>query len=118
MRQERLMRFAGQHVIIIGIAFAMSCACTQKAPPKIEETRNFNATLLCDGTRTVMVRFTPFAAHLESDGASADLTQQPSADGLLYVGNGHGLHTRGDEATWTDAKGIRHRCRDRTAENR
>jgi hypothetical protein len=63
----------------------------------------------------VTVRFTPFAAVLESDGVSADLTQQPTSDGFLYRGGGQSLHARGNEAAWSDDKGVTHQCQERLA---
>jgi hypothetical protein len=100
---------------MIGVACWMSVACAPKMPQAINGVRNYNATFLCDGTKIVKVRFTPFAAALESDGASADLTQQPTADGFLYTGGGQSLHARANEATWSDGKGATHQCRERLA---
>jgi membrane-bound inhibitor of C-type lysozyme len=83
-------------------------------PRKINEVRNYNATFVCDETRIVKVSFTPFAAVLENDGLSTDLTQQPAADGFLYTDGRQSLRARGNEATWTDSGGTTHQCRERT----
>jgi hypothetical protein len=86
-----------------------------RTAPKIDNTRNYDATFVCDGTKVMKVGFTPFATTLASDGVSADLTQQP-ADGLLYTGGGQRLQAHGNEATWTDNKGVSHRCREHAGE--
>jgi hypothetical protein len=85
-------------------------------PQKISEVRNYNAAFVCDGAKLLTVQFTPFAAALESDGISADLTQQPVADGFLYTGGGQSLRARGNQAIWTDVKGTIHQCQDRAAD--
>jgi hypothetical protein len=102
---------------MIGAVFLTSVACAPKMPQQIEEVRNYNAIFVCDGARVVKVSFTPFAAVLESDGASADLTQQSTADGYFYTGSGQSLRARGNEATWTDSNGAAHQCWERTAES-
>jgi hypothetical protein len=118
MRKEPLMIFSGRHFLLIGIVFWTSVACVPKMPQKIDEVRNYNATFVCDGTRMVIVNFTPFAAALESDGVSADLTQQPATDEFFYTGGGQSLRARGNEATWIDNNGAAHQCRERLAEIR
>jgi hypothetical protein len=95
-----------------GVVCWASAACAPQMPQKIEEIRNYNATFLCDGTKLIRVSFTPFAAALESDGVSTDLTQQPAAGEFLYAGGGQSLRARGHEATWTDGKGAAHQCRE------
>jgi hypothetical protein len=107
------MTFASQHLLIIGLVCWTSVACAPSR--KIDNTRNYDAAFVCDGTKVVKISFTPFAATLASDGVSADLTQQP-ADGLLYTGGGQRLQAHGNEATWTDNKGVSHRCREHAGE--
>lgn len=111
------MTLSGQYLLIGAVIWAFA-ACAPTMPRKIEETRNYNATLLCDGSRVVKASFTPFAAMLESDGVSANLTQQPAAGGLLYTGGGQSLRAHGKEATWTDNHGAGHQCQERPAEDR
>jgi hypothetical protein len=111
------MRMTGQY-LMIGLLCTACVACTsKKIPERITESRNYNGTFLCDGSRQVQVRFTPFKAELESQGAIVEMTQQPSPDGLLYAADGQNLRTRGDEATWTDGGGAIHHCRDVTSLN-
>jgi len=111
-----VITFSGQHLLAIGVVFSLSVACAPKMPQKIEEVRNYNATFVCDGARVVKISFTPFAAVLESDGVSADLTQQPAADGFFYTGGGQSLRAHGNEATWTDNNGAARQCQERPAE--
>lgn len=110
------MRVLVQYILPIGMAFSMTAACAPTPPPKIGGVRNYKATFLCDGTQMVKVSFTPFAAVLESEGASVDLTQQPAADGFLYAGGGQSLRAVGNKATWTDSKGARHQCQEHIGE--
>jgi hypothetical protein len=102
---------------MIGLLCTVCAACASKTPERITESRNYNGTFLCDGSRRVQVRFTPFKAELESQGTIVEMTQQPSPDGLLYAAGGQSLRTRGDEATWTDGSGAVHHCRDVTSVN-
>lgn len=111
------MAFSGPHIFVIGVVFGM-VACAPQRPPKINEVRNYNATFLCDATREVKVSFTPFAAVLESDGISTNLTQQPATDGFLYTGGGQSLRAHGSQATWTDGNGATHQCQERTNQSR
>ena len=104
-------------LFMIGVVLWTAAACSSKPPEKIDETRNYNATFVCDGAKVIKVSFIPFAAVLEIEGVSANLTQQPAADGLLYAGGGHSLRARGKEVTWTDNNGAGHQCLDRTAES-
>jgi hypothetical protein len=103
----------GQQFFLIGLLCAVSVACapTRPAPERITEVRDYNDTFLCDGDQRMQVRFTPFAAALEFQGASIDMRQQPTADGLLYTGGGQSLRAHGDAATETDGKGAVHNCR-------
>ena len=101
------MKIPMQQLLPIGLLCAMSVAC---APERIREVRDYNARFVCDGSQPVQVRFAPFNAVLESQGASVAMTQQPAADGFLYTGGGQSLRARGDEATWTDGKGAVHQC--------
>ena len=74
-----------------------------------------------DETRNVIEAFLKSAkqpAVLESDGVSADLTQQPAAHGFLYTGSGQSLRASGNEATWIDSNGAAHQCRERVAKGR
>lgn len=109
------MRITGQY-LMIGLFCVASAACASKTE-KIIESRNYNGTFLCDGSQQVQVRFTPFKAELESQGAIVEMAQQPAPDGLLYTADGQSLHARGDEVTWTDGKGALHHCRDVTSLN-
>lgn len=99
-----------QALTVLAMGFA---GCTPAPPPKIGGVRNYSAAFLCDGETAVNVQFMPFAAVLESDGLSIQPTQQPVADGYLYAGSGHSLHANGNDAIWTDGRGIAHRCRER-----
>ena len=101
------------NLLLAGAGALMPVACAPTMPQKINEVRNYNATFLCDGTKVMTVAFTPFAAVLESDGVSADLTQQPAADGFLYTDGRQSLRAHGHEATWTDGNGAAHQCRER-----
>jgi hypothetical protein len=87
------------------------CA-SEKAPEKIQETRNFNASFVCDDGQRLQAHFVPYKAVLESQGMSVGMTQQPAADGCSYAGGGQSLRGRGYEAMWTDEKGVVHHCRD------
>lgn len=109
------MTFMGRRSLMIGVACWAFAACAPKMPETIDKVRNYNALFLCDGARQVKVSFTPFAALLESDGASAELKQRPTADGFLYAGDGQSLHAHGNEAIWSDQNGATHQCRERTA---
>ena len=109
------MRRTGQY-LPIGLVCTFSAACASKTE-RITESRNFNGTFLCDGSQQVQVRFTPFKAALESQGAIVEMAQQPAADGLLYTADGQSLRARGGEATWIDGKGAVHHCRDVTSLN-
>ena len=110
------MRFSSQHLLVIGLVLGASVACAPVTPQKIGGVRNYSATYLCDGARTAKISFTPFAATLEMDGVSTDLTQQPVADGFLYAGGGQSLRAVGNKATWTDSKGARHQCQEHIGE--
>jgi hypothetical protein len=100
-----------RRLLVIGLC-AMSAGCAaQKAPEKIQETRNYNAAFLCDGGTRIQAHFTPYRAVLESQGMSVDMTQQPAADGFLYAGGGQSLRGRGPEAMWTDGAGAVHHRR-------
>jgi len=96
----------------IGLLCAMSAACASRAPEKILETKNYNATFTCDAGQQIKAHFAPYKAVLEVQDESVDLAQQPTADGYLYTGGGHSLRGKGYEAMWTDAKGAVHHCRD------
>ncbi|HEY4077120.1 MAG TPA: MliC family protein [Rhizomicrobium sp.] len=85
------------------------------APAKISAVQDFNASYLCDGGRSVHMRFEPFKAELQSQGVSADLVQQPTADGFLYAGGGQSVRARGHDATWTDDKSVVHQCHEAIA---
>ena len=90
----------------------MCAACAPERPPdRIQETRNYNASFLCDG-QPVQVHFSPYNALLESQGGSVAMSQLPAADGFSYAGDGQSLRGRGYEATWTDGTGAIHHCRD------
>jgi len=107
------MKLARQHLLMIGLLSAISIACASERPPeRIQETRNYNASFLCDGGQRVVVHFAPYQAVLESQGVSVDMAQQPAADGFSYAGGGQGLRGRGYEAMWTDGTGSVHHCRD------
>lgn len=106
----------GRH-FLIGVLGWTSLACAPQMPQKIEDTRNYNATFLCDGTRLMKVSFTPFAAALESDGVSNDLTQQPAGGEFLYAGGGQSLRARGHRAVWTDSRGAAHQCLEQAMES-
>jgi hypothetical protein len=108
----------GQHLVLIGLLCTIFVACaSQKTPERIMESRNYNGKFLCDGSQQVQVRFTPFRAELESQGAIVEMAQQPAPEGLLYTTDGQSLRARGDEATWTDGKGAVHHCKDVTSLN-
>jgi len=112
------MRMTGQHLLMTGLLCAVCVACaSQKIPERLTESRNYNGTFLCDGSQQVKVRFTPFKAELESEGAIVDMAQQPSPDGLLYTAGGQSLRASGGEATWIDSGGAAHHCRDVTSLN-
>jgi len=106
------MKRTKQHLLIglLCAAFA-GCVSETKAPEKIQETRNYNASFVCDG-QSVQVHFSPYNAVLESQGVSVAMTQQPAADGFSYAGGGQSLRGRGYEAMWTDGTGAAHHCRD------
>jgi heat shock protein HslJ len=61
------------------------------------------------------VQFSTGAAVLESDGGSAAMNQERTADGFLYVGGGQSLRGRGHEATWTE-HGKARACHDATGD--
>jgi hypothetical protein len=105
------MKLARQY-LLIGLLCTTSFACTSENRAPILETRNYNATLSCDGGQRILAHFAPYKAVLEVQGATVDMTQQPAADGFLYAGGGQSLRGRGYEATWTDDKGAVHHCRD------
>lgn len=105
-----------QRLLTTGLACWAFAACAPQMPHAIDKVRNYNATFLCDGTKIVKISFTPFAAVLETDDASFNLTQQPTAYGFLYIGDGQSLHALRDQASWSDKNGTTHQCRDRTAE--
>lgn len=81
------------------------------------KSRNYNGKFLCDGSRQVQVRFTPFKAELESQGAIVEMAQQPASEGFLYTAEKQSLRASGGEATWTDGGGAVHHCRDITSLN-
>ncbi|HKU63740.1 MAG TPA: MliC family protein [Rhizomicrobium sp.] len=101
------MKMATPRFLPIGLLCAMSVAC---APERIREVRDYNATFICDGDQPMQVRFSPFNAVLQAQGASIALIQQPAADGFFYTGGGQSLRAQGDDATWTDGKGAVHHC--------
>jgi len=98
--------------LLTGLLCAVSAACAPENHAPILETRNYNATFVCDGGQRVLAHFAPYKAVLEAQGASIDMAQQPAADGFLYAGGGQSLRGRGYEAMWTDDKGTVHHCRD------
>ena len=103
---------------MIGLLCTVSAACaSKKVPERITESRNYNGTFLCDGSQQVQVRFTPFKAELESQGAIVEMAQQPAPAGLLYTAAAQSLRAHGGEATWIDGKGAVHHCRDITGLN-
>jgi hypothetical protein len=87
-------------------------ACAPQAPGPITAVQNYKTTFLCDGTRPLQVRFTPFKATLESQGGPVVMDQQPAATGFRYAGGGQDLRQQGHKATWTDSKGADHHCRE------
>jgi hypothetical protein len=107
------MKLSRQDLLVIGLLSVMSAACAPESrpPEKILETRNYNASFLCDG-QPVRVHFSPYNAVLESQDSSVAMTQQPAADGFSYAGGGQSLRGRGYEAMWTDGTGAVHHCRD------
>lgn len=108
----------GRHLALTGLLCTALVACaSQKTPARIMESRNYNGKFLCDGSRQVQVRFTPFRAALESEGAAVEMTQQPAPDGFLYTAEGQSLRATGNEATWTDGAGTVHHCKDVTSLN-
>jgi hypothetical protein len=109
------MTFMGRRLLMIGVACWASAACAPDMPQRIDKVRNYNATFVCDDAKVMTVKFTPFAAVLESDGVSVDLTQQPTADGFLYKRDRQSLHARNNEAAWSDDKGVTRQCRERLA---
>jgi hypothetical protein len=110
------MRSDRRH-LLIGLLGAMSAGCAPQthAPEKILETRNYNASFVCEGGQPMQVHFSPYNALLESPDGSVAMTQQPAADGFSYAGGGQSLRGRGYEAMWTDGKGAVHHCRDAAA---
>jgi len=107
------MRTSWRHLLTgLLCAMAAGCASGTKTPEKILETRNFNASFVCDGGQPMQVHFSPYNAVLEFQGASVAMTQQPAADGFSYAGAGQSLRGKGYEAMWTDDKGTVHHCRD------
>ena len=112
------MSMTGQHLVLIGLLCTALVACaSQKTPERIMESRNYNGKFLCDGSQQVQVRFTPFKAELESEGAIVEMAQQPDAGGLLYTAGKQSLRATGNEATWTDGGGAVHHCKDVTSLN-
>jgi hypothetical protein len=103
------MKNAMQHLLPVGLLCAMSAAC---APEKVLSVQDYAATFLCDGSRSVRVRFAPFRAELESQGVAVAMVQQPETGGFRYTGGGHSLRQHGHEAVWTDDKHAVHHCRD------
>lgn len=100
---------AGARILLIGLFCAIS-ACAPQTHEKLGTVRNYNASFACDDGQQMLVHFTPFAATIEAQGRSVDLTQQPATDRFLYSGGGQSLSAQGAEATWTDAKGAAHHC--------
>jgi hypothetical protein len=111
------MKAIGRRILVIGLLgpAAVACAPEREKPPRISEVRNYNAKYVCDGDQPVQVHFTPFAAVLESQDMSVEMTQQPVADGFLYTGGGQSLRAHDDEAVWSDAKGAIRHCHDAAA---
>jgi len=97
--------------LVMGV-FCVAAACAQAPAPKIAEVRDYQSAYTCADGPPMHVLFTPYNAQLESEGMSVAMTQQPAADGLFYAGGGQSLRARGPEATWTDAKGVTHQCRE------
>jgi hypothetical protein len=107
------MRSSRRHLLIsLLCATTAACASGIKAPEKILETRNYNASFTCEGGPPMQVHFSPYNALLEYQGVSVAMTQQPAADGFSYAGGGQSLRGKGYEAMWTDDKGAVHHCRD------
>lgn len=69
----------------------------------------------CEGGLRFTTTFTGGTARLEFDGASYDLTQQPTGSGIRYTGEGQELRGRGADMMWTDSAGATHQCRDASA---
>ena len=104
-----------QQYLLIGLLGATVAGCATKAPgapARITEIRDYRATFLCDDNQQFQVRFSPYSAVLEVQGASVAMTQQPAADGFQYAGGGQILRAQGPAATWTDDKGAPHHCRE------
>jgi hypothetical protein len=114
---EKTDKMTIQRFLLIGLFCAMSVACTPQPPESVNAVLDYNATFVCDGNQLVQVRFSPFRAVLESQDMSVDMVQEPTADGYRYAGGGQSLRARGAAATWTDAKGALHDCRERLGAN-
>ena len=104
----------GVRLFLTSLLGVVSVACAPDTPTKIDVVQDFNASYLCDGGLPMPMRFGPFKAELQSQGALADLVQQPAADGFLYAGGGQSVRSRGRDATWTDGRNVVHQCHEVT----
>ena len=95
------------HILLGGVLCMLVSGCA----PDIREYRNYDATLMCEGTPPLHVRFGINKAILESGGAFVSMTQRSAAKGVRYAGGGQSLKAQGLDALWTDGKGVAHQCR-------
>jgi hypothetical protein len=95
------------HILSGGVLCMLVAGCA----PEINEYRNYDATLMCDGTAPLHVRFGINKAILESNGTFVSMTQRSADKGVRYAGSGQSLVAQGLDATWTDGKGAAHQCR-------
>jgi hypothetical protein len=104
-----MSRFLSTFLVLISALIAAGCTTTDPA------AETHRVEFQCEGGLRFTTIFTGGTARLEFDGASYDLTQQPTGSGIRYTGDGQELRGRGADMTWTDSAGASHQCRDASA---